>query len=144
MVLDSLDSSKNSIVVVTSEVDSDKSPIVVSIRSDGSGKYNSLEFTSNFVTSIHGRDNFLNFITNSVNSGNVLYVNEEKSRKLNSEAKVQFFGALSNIDFDIIIRQTNAVVNSKLQKIGERNSIYIKDGHTGDGKTVDFIDLIVT
>ncbi|MCQ2425245.1 MAG: hypothetical protein MJ070_03795 [Lachnospiraceae bacterium] len=58
----------------------------------------------------------------------------KKSRKLNSEAKVQFFGALSNIDFDIFIRQTNAVVNSKLQKIGERSSIYIKDGHAEEGK----------
>ncbi len=53
MVFDSL-SRNDSIVVVTSEFDPDKNPVVISIHPDGQGKYELKEVDSNFVTSMYG------------------------------------------------------------------------------------------
>lgn len=57
MVYDSL-SRNDSIVVVTSERDKDNSPIIAVLRPNGSAKYNLEVVDSNFLLSVHGRENF--------------------------------------------------------------------------------------
>ncbi len=59
----------NSVVVVTSLLNKNGDPIVISIDKDGKGIYNNIEIKSNFITSIYGRKNFDKFI----NSSEILY-----------------------------------------------------------------------
>lgn len=58
-----------SVVIVTSLLDKIKNPIIVSIKKDGKGIFNSVEIKSNFITSIYGKEKFNNF----VNSSEILY-----------------------------------------------------------------------
>ncbi|MBR5552265.1 MAG: hypothetical protein IKV98_00280 [Clostridia bacterium] len=51
IIMDALEESRNSIVVVTDMLDKDNSPIVVSVKTDGKGMYNNVEIKSNFLTS---------------------------------------------------------------------------------------------
>ena len=88
MIMDSV-SKSDSIVVITSEVDSDKAPIIVSIKPNGNGKYEMKTLDSNFITSIYGRDNFGNFVERVTKSDNVLYYNKEKSQELFSVQGLQ-------------------------------------------------------
>ena len=59
----------NSVVVVTSLLNKNGDPIVISIDKDGKGIYNNIEIKSNFITRIYGRKNFDKFI----NSSGILY-----------------------------------------------------------------------
>ena len=60
MVFDSI-SKKDSLVVVTSEFDTNDNPVVVSVKPNGKGRYEVEEINSNFVTSVYGRNNFIDF-----------------------------------------------------------------------------------
>ena len=112
MIMDSLDETSNCIVVVTDMLDPDGSPVVVIVKADGKGTHNSVEVDTNFVATYYGRDDFGGFIDLNVEADTFLFIDKEKSRKLSNPAKVQFFGKLEAYDFDTIIRQTRAVVNS--------------------------------
>lgn len=59
----------NSVVVVTSLLNKNRDPIVISVDKDGEGTFNNIRIKSNFITSIYGRKNFDKFI----NSSEILY-----------------------------------------------------------------------
>lgn len=59
----------NSVVVVTSLLNKNEDPIVLSIEKDGSGNFNGIIIKSNFITSIYGRGKINKF----VNSSEILY-----------------------------------------------------------------------
>lgn len=111
MIMDSLDPSRNAVVVVTDMLDADGSPIIAAIKADGRGMFNDVEVDTNFVLSYYGRDGFNNFIDKNISADTFLYIDKTKSRNLSNQAKRQFFGKLDKYDFDIIIRKTNANVN---------------------------------
>ena len=111
MLIDSLTDSR-SIVVVTDMLDDKGRPVVVAVRADGSGMYLGIDIKSNFVTSFYGKDGFASFILKHINQENLLYWNKEKSRKLYDTIRVQFPQALTTYDSDIIIRMSEAKVNS--------------------------------
>ena len=111
MLFDSLTDSR-SIVVVTDMLDDKGRPVVVAVRADGSGMYLGIDIKSNFVTSFYGKDGFASFILKHINQENLLYWNKEKSRKLYDTIRVQFPQALTTYDSDIIIRMSEAKVNS--------------------------------
>lgn len=123
MIMDSLDESKNSIVVVTDMLDVDKSPIIVSIKADGVGRYNRIEVDSNFLTGYYGRDGFANFIANNVTKDTFLYINKEKATILETESSTSWLEQLKNYDFDTIIRKTRAKVK---ENSSERDSEYLE------------------
>lgn len=111
MIMDSLDPSRNAVIVVTDMMDADGSPIIAAIKADGRGMFNDVEVDTNFVLSYYGRDGFHNFIDKNISADTFLYIDKTKSRSLSNQAKRQFFGKLDKYDFDIIIRKTNANVN---------------------------------
>ena len=76
MVMDSL-TKNNSILVVTSEIDSDGLPIMVSVTPNGKGRYELEEVDSNFITSVYGRNNFPEFFKRVVESDNLLYCSKK-------------------------------------------------------------------
>ena len=51
MIMDSLNTNSNSVVVVTDMLDSDGAPVIITIMADEKGMYNSVEVDTNFVTS---------------------------------------------------------------------------------------------
>ena len=79
IIYDSL-SRNDSIIIVTSELDNEKMPIIAAIKPNGKAKYDLELVESNFVMSFHGRNNFENQINRAVEQNKVLYYNKEKSQ----------------------------------------------------------------
>lgn len=114
MIYDSL-SRSDSLLVLTSEIDVDKMPIVVSIRPNGKGTYELKKVDSNFITSMYGRENFEQHINSVINNGKIIYWNKEKSQALFSVLGQRLPKGLNNLDPYKILHQTNSVVNTQFQ-----------------------------
>lgn len=156
MIYDSL-SRNDSIVVVTSETDQDNKPIVAVIRPDGKAKYEMELVDSNFMLSVHGRENFDSQMEKVLEQNKILYCDKQKSQKLFSVLGLQLSQGFNNLDFDRILHQSNNIVNKKLsdyeefaQKHKERmdakevNRIPIvinAFGGPGSGKSVSCMDI---
>lgn len=113
MIFESLTKNRD-VVMVTDMLDSDEMPIVISIHPDGTGNFNRVEIPSNFVTGFYGRDNFYNFIKNTVSENKVLYINKEKATNLSKKSSTSWLEPLEKVyDFDTIIRKVNENVNRK-------------------------------
>lgn len=97
MIYDSL-SRQDSLVVVTSEIDIDNEPIIVSVRPSGNGNYNLRRVSSNFITSVYGRENFDRHLELELQADNILYINKQKSQELSSVLRLQFSQGLNNLD----------------------------------------------
>lgn len=115
MIFDSLTRS-NSIVVVTDKMDGDNLPIIVSVKADGKGLFNRIEFDANYITGFYGKDNFENFLTRNLDAGKVLYWDKEKSLGLLDTMRLQLPQALTSLSFDTIIRKSQAFVNNSEQE----------------------------
>ena len=113
MVYGSL-SRNDSIVVVTSERDKDNSPIIAVLRPNGSAKYNLEVVDSNFLLSVHGRENFSNQIIKALQNDKMLYCNKQKSQELFSVLGLQLSKGLNSLDFDTIIHQSRNIVNENI------------------------------
>ena len=138
LIYDSL-SRNDSIVVVTSKVDNDNSPIIAVLRPNGKAKYNLEVVDSNFLLSIHGRNNFENQINRAVTDNKILYINNKKSQELFSVLGLQLSKGLNNLDFDTIIHQSNHIVNSQSAK----NSPSPDNASEKNDNTADVIDLTI-
>ena len=110
IIYDSL-SRNDSIIIVTSELDNEKMPIIAAIKPNGKAKYDLELVESNFVMSFHGRNNFENQINRAVEQNKVLYYNKEKSQELFSVLGLQLSKGLNILDSNIIIHQSHT--NSK-------------------------------
>lgn len=115
MIMDSI-STNNSIVVVTSEIDKDNLPVVISIKPNGKGIYELQNIDSNFITSVYGRGNFETLLNRVVESDNLLYYNKEKSQELFSCLGLQSSEAINNLDSNIIIHQSRNIVKANEEK----------------------------
>ena len=92
-------SKKGDIVIVTSELDGDGQPIIVAIHPDGSGQYNRAEISSNFVTSMYGREGFGNFIKSAISEDRVLYNNKKRTRSLFAKVRLELPELLTSDGF---------------------------------------------
>ncbi|MCH3972380.1 MAG: YodL domain-containing protein [Oscillospiraceae bacterium] len=102
-------------VVVTEEKDASNRPIVVAIKPDGHGRYELSQMSSNFITSMYGRNDFLSFdesgkispdcfLGRAVSQHKIICVDKEKSHELKKsheligEAGLQLPGAFISHD----------------------------------------------
>lgn len=115
MVFDSF-SRNDSIIVVSSELDLDNNPIVISVHPDGKGKYELQTVDSNFITSMYGKDNFENFLNRMIADDKVLFANEKKSQELFRVLGLQSSKGVNNLDFNIIIHQSRNIVKVSEEK----------------------------
>ena len=115
IIYDSL-SRNDSIIIVTSELDNKKMPIIAAIKPNGKAKYDLELVESNFVMSFHGRNNFENQINRAVEQNKVLYYNKEKSQELFSVLGLQLSKGLNILDSNIIIHQSRNIVKGKQQE----------------------------
>ncbi len=121
MIMDSL-TKDDSIVVVTQTVDKENRPVIGAIRLGGKGYLNSIEMDANILSSAYGREGFQSFIDRNIAQGKVLYVDKEKSQELAKIPGIQFPDNFATLDFDTIIRKTNAFVNREEEKNSANNN----------------------
>lgn len=115
MIYDSL-SRQDSLVVVTSEIDIDNEPIIVSVRPSGNGNYNLRRVSSNFITSVYGRENFDRNLELELQADNILNINKQKSQELFSVLGLQSSQGLNILDSDVIIHQSRNIVKGTQQE----------------------------
>lgn len=112
---------KDSIVIVTSELDCDNVPIIAAIKLNGSGMHGNKKQPSNFVVSVYGKDNnFLSFVHETIKANKMLYVDIEKSQRLLSVLQLQLSQGFSKDDFNYILTYLNTFVNTQNQN-SEKN-----------------------
>lgn len=108
MILDSM-SRIDSVVVVTSNLDSEGRPIITAIKPNGKGIYEMHKIDSNFITSVYGRNNFTDFLQRNIESDNVLYINKNKTEKLFRVLQLQLPQGVNNLSFNTIIHQSRNI-----------------------------------
>lgn len=112
---------KNSIVMVTNELDCDNAPIIAAVKLNGSGMHGNKKQPSNFVVSVYGKDNhFLSFVHEAIKANKMLYVDIEKSQRLLSVLQLQLSQGFSKDDFNYILSYLNTFVNTQNQN-SEKN-----------------------
>ena len=109
MIIDS-PNRKDSIIVVTSEVDKSDNPIIASIKPNGEGRYEVENVSSNFITSVYGRNNFSEYFRRIVQSDNLLFCDKQKSQAMFERWGEQYSELTNNLDFNIIIHQSRNIV----------------------------------
>lgn len=113
IVMDSLTDNK-SILVVTNLTDADLFPIVVVLRVNGSGTYESNCYDSNDLTSTYGRASFQNFFERAVYQDKILYINKKRTQSLERCSQLRLLKAYTtNFEFNKIIRLSDNVSQGK-------------------------------
>ncbi|MCM1244709.1 MAG: zincin-like metallopeptidase domain-containing protein [Roseburia sp.] len=115
MLIDS-STREDSIIIVFSALDNESSPLIATVRPNGTGTYDLEVQNSNFITSVYGRDNFEQFLHLSLENNKLLYWNKTKSQELFSVLGLQFPKGFNNLDYDIIIHQSNNIVKTISEK----------------------------
>ena len=107
---------RNSIVTVLNAVDQDNAPLLVTITPNGQGVYQLESIPANYITSIYGKENnFATYIERAATAENILFWDKNKSQDLFSVLELQLPQGLKDLDSNIIIRKSTAIVNSNLQ-----------------------------
>ncbi len=116
IVMDSFSDNK-SIIVVTNIIDKCKSPVVAVLKADGVGQYKLKTISSNYMTSVYGKENIKNIVTKAVHENMLLYANKEKIQNLRQCAKLQLLRAFrSDFEFNKIIHQSRVFVKENFQE----------------------------
>ena len=90
--------------------------MLVTIIPNGQGVYQLESIPANYITSIYGKENnFATYIERAATAGNILFWDKNKSQDLFSVLELQLPQGLKDLDSDIIIRKSTAIVNSNLQ-----------------------------
>lgn len=102
-------------------------PIIVSIKPNGKGRYQLETIESNFITSVHGREHFVNQIQKTVEQDKMLFCDKQKSQEMFERWGLQLSELTKSLDFNIIIHQSRNIVNSKTKEnreISTKNKSY--------------------
>lgn len=112
MVYDSL-SRDDSIVLVTTEYDNDNLPIIATVKPNGNGRYDVDTIDTNFITSVHGRDNFINQFIGAVEQDKMLFCDKKHSQELFERWGLQLPELTNTLDYNCIIHQSRNIVNTQ-------------------------------
>lgn len=115
MIIDS-PNRKDSIIVVTSEVDKSDNPIIAIIKPNGNGKYEVENVSTNFITSVYGRNNFPEYFKRIVQSDNLLFCDKQKSQAMFERWGEQYSELTNNLDYNIIIHKSRNIVKGMQQE----------------------------
>ena len=111
IIYDSL-SKDDSIVAVTSELDGDRLPIIISVLPNGKGRYEMQTLNSNFITSVHGRNNIAYQIDKAIKLDKILFCDKVKSQALFERWGLPLPELTNALDSTNIIHQSRNIVNS--------------------------------
>lgn len=122
MIIKSTTKSDNTnLVVVTSAVDKNGSPVVVALKPNGKGNYYNVELDSNAILSAYGKDNLINYINTARNEGRILYAN--KSSQQTNTTRVQFPNNVLSADYSNNLAHFKQIVNNNSMQKGRKNSL---------------------
>ena len=130
MIADSL-TRDDSIVIITEALDSNNNPVIAAVMLNGTGRLDNKFIDANIMTSAYGKDNFQSFINRIADNNAVIYWNRKKSQSLSVNLGIQFPDVITNLDSDIIIRQTRANVNSNSTQNSEKDASNSKKSSSG-------------
>lgn len=137
MILRSL-TDKDSLVVVSSERDSDNLPVIVAIKPNWKGRYNRVDVVTNFAMSVYGRTGFESFINRTMDIDGVLYVNKKRTHSLFARSGLKMPQALNKDGFFTEnISQSNSNVKYSLKDssgrtLSQEQAEYFKDSKIRD------------
>lgn len=131
MIIDSF-SDDDSILVITDTVDLDKNPIMACLKTNGTGQYQISTTSSNYLTSVYGRENFENFLIKNLEADFVLYSNKEKIQNLERFCELPLLADYpADFEFNIIIHKSNNIVNNDFSvTLRESENIKIRRIHS--------------
>lgn len=123
---------QNSIIVISSMVDSDNLPVIISITPNGSGVYELERVSSNFITSVYGKNHFItldtageldkhSFLGLAKNNDAFLHINKKESQELLKKLGLQLPHYQPVLDFINIISQTSQNDNTPLLENPKNN-----------------------
>lgn len=101
---------EDSLVISLGYKDNVGNPIIVSMVPDGSAFYQLETVSSNFITSVYGRENYEGFVDRLIESKKLIYLDKEKSEEL-ALLPVQFRQDHPAPAFNCIIQKMGAPVN---------------------------------
>ena len=126
IIMDSLNAD-DSIIVVTDKTDNDKLPIIATLKLNGVGQYQLEEISFNYLTSVYGRKNFVNYVNRAIQENKLLYINKNKIQALDSSSNPQLVGNLSNLEFNTIIHKSHVKIKAEEKEIEKLKSVSDND-----------------
>lgn len=106
-------SREDAMLVVLCAVDSDKLPLIASVKPDGHGNYEMQDIETNMVLTVFGKRNFARYFELALSPDMLLYLDKEKGQELERLSERQLLGDYSSLDLGSIIRRPQCLVKSK-------------------------------
>ena len=106
---------EDTMLAVLCDVDCDDLPLIMAVRPDGRGYYETGEIETNFILAVYGRTNFPRYFDNLITPDRVVYYDEERGRELNALAKLHLLRS-HIVEPDLnrtIIRRPQCIVKSE-------------------------------
>lgn len=101
------------LLAVLPATDADKLPLIAGIKPDGKGNYELSEIETNMVLSVYGKRNFPRYFQLLMEPATLVYIDTEKSRKLERLSQLQLLGDYPNFGFDTILQRPSCLVNKQ-------------------------------
>ncbi len=101
----------DAMLMVLRAVDSDKLPIITSIKPDGRGNYELQDIETNMVLTVFGKKNFARYFELALSPDMILYIDKERGQELERLSERPLFGDYSGLDLNTIIRRPQCLVN---------------------------------
>ena len=102
----------DSVLFVLEEVDSDKLPLLASVKPDGLGNYELSAIQTNMILTVFGKDDFAEYFSTLIaDKGRLLYIDKNRSRNLERLCERQLFANYSGLGYNRILRTPAAIVN---------------------------------
>lgn len=113
----------DAICILSNILDGKGRPMLISIKTNGKGKYNEVRLESNFILSAYGRNNAQGYLEQIASkSENVMYISKKRTQEMLKGARLQLPARLSNLRSDIIIHKIDNNVNTQYMQKSENNS----------------------
>ena len=102
----------DSVLFVLEEADSDKLPLLASVKPDGRGNYELSAIQTNMILTVFGKDDFAGYFSTLIaDKGRLLYIDKNRSRNLERLCERQLFANYSGLGYNRILRTPSAIVN---------------------------------
>lgn len=102
----------DSLVFVLAATDEDDLPLIAAIKPNGESWYDCELVASNHLMSVYGKNDICSLVEKAVRDDHVLFVDEEKTKDLASEAQLQLLRFLEGLPMNTIIHPSHAVLRS--------------------------------
>lgn len=115
IIMDSL-TQDNAIVVVSEYTDNKNRPLICALVPNGNGVYELQKVSSNFLTSLYGKDNILGFTHMAIENNKILSYDKNKTEKLFMFQGLQLPEAFNNLPSNEIIHPSENIFNGEQEK----------------------------